>query len=236
MKRIFGPLILVFLAGNICAMGTFLPVSKHPRDSLLHISVGGALAFSTVNMGIEPIGEIKTGLNGRLSIRFRRRLGITGEFTDQLHHDALPAWGGIEARNYDLNLNYLYLNVGQSNTHFYGIVGACLQQWKGTYQGVPVFTKDIYDYQQGEVVNFNWTALNLGIGFERFYHHLALFGEFKFRFGQNYPDEPFGIVDVCFTVGTKINLLSIGNQAKQAGAKHNRAHSFKLQPKIYHWF
>jgi hypothetical protein len=236
MKRIIGLYLLVFLAGNMYAGGLSLPFPKHARDSMLRISVGGALAFSTVNMGIEPIGEIKTGLNGRLSVRFRRRIGITGEFTNQFHHDALPAWGSIDARNYDLNLNYLYMNVGQSDARFYGIIGACLQQWKGIYQGVPAFTKDIYDYRQGDVVNFSWTTLNLGIGFERFYHHVALFGEFKFRFGQNYPDEPFGIVDVCVTVGTKINLLSIVNQTKQSGSRKNRSHSMKLKPKIYHWF
>jgi len=210
------------------------PPPGFARDTVIRISVGAGMAFSTVNMGIEPIGEIKGGLNARLALRLKRRIGFTAEFTNQFPHSASPAWGSIQARNFDLNLNYLYLNVGQTNTKFYGLIGACFQQWKGIYQGTPAVGKDIYDYQSGEVVKFNWNSLNLGIGFERFYRHIGLFGEFKFRFGQNYPYDPFAIVDVCATIGTKINLISIGNGSRSGN--HNKSPRHLLKPKIYHWF
>jgi hypothetical protein len=209
--------------------------NPHSRDSVITFSAGGGIAYSTVNMGIEPIGEIKRGYNGRLAVRFKRRIGLIGEYTYQVPHDAIPAWGNIWASNYDLNLTYMYLTVGQSKTKFYGIIGACYQQWKGTYLGTPAFDRDIYDYQSGVSYTFNWLSMNLGMGFERYYKYFGVFGEFKFRFGRDYLSDSFSIMDACVTLGVKKNLFTIGNNpVKEPSLHHNRKRGIK--PKQYHWF
>jgi hypothetical protein len=76
----------------------------------------------------------------------------------------------------------------------------------------------------------------LGMGFEQYFNHLGLFGEFKFRFGKNYPADPFGIVDVGITLGAKFNLLSIGGTTKAdaSGKPRNKRH--RIASKQYHLF
>ena len=223
--------------------------NPHLRDSAIHVSIGGGITFSAVNMGIEPIGEIKKGYNGRLAIRFKRRIGIIAEYTDLVKHDAFPAWGSIHARNFDLNLAYMYLTVAQSNTKFYGLIGACLQQWKAVYQGTPAFDRDIYDYTGGNQYAFNWVSMNLGLGFERYYQYFGVFGEFKFRFGRDYQSDSFAIMDASITLGVKKNLFTISNTAMRdqsysrinkllSGREQSRDknHKLRIKPRIYHWF
>jgi hypothetical protein len=238
MKRFLGLLIATaFLAvaqGETTA--AYTPNPHVLRDSVIRISIGGGATFSTINMGLEPIGEVKHGWNGRVSVKFKRRIGLTAEYTYQLVHDALPAWGGIIARNFDLNMHFLYYNVAATEAKFYGIFGFSYQQWSGVYQGTPAFDRDVYDYKPGDQVKFNWPALNVGIGFERFYNHVGMFGEFKFRGGQDYSSDPFAIVDVCITAGIRINLLAIGNIYKNAPPPHKHSHKMGIKPKIYHWF
>jgi len=224
------------MAGIVPAKSIYAADLPSQRDSIVRISLGGGMVFSTVNVGLEPVGEIKSAINGRLNVKFRRRLGLSAEFTNQFQHDALPAWGMISSRTFDLNLNYMYFHVAQTSSIFYGLIGACFQQWKGTYLGTPAFTKDIYDYQIGEQKSFNFPSVNLGIGFERFYKQVGVFGEFKFRFGQDFVYDSFGIVDVCVSLGAKINLISIDPRPRISSTTKNRNHKMKIKPKIYHWF
>ncbi|MFI5151580.1 MAG: hypothetical protein ACHQRM_17785 [Bacteroidia bacterium] len=209
--------------------------NPHLRDTVITFSAGGGIAFSAVNMGIEPIGEIKRGYNGRLAVRFKRRIGLITEYTYQVKHDAIPAWGAIQASNIDLNLSYMYLTVGTSNTRFYGLIGACYQQWQGTYLGTPAFDRDIYNYVEGTKYNFSWVSMNLGIGFERYYKYAGLFGEFKFRFGRDYLSDSYSIMDACFTLGLKKNLFTLGAPSVRTPSNH-RNHKKSIKPKQYHWF
>jgi hypothetical protein len=238
MKRIIVLLLWIALVAPESGTANSITNSTNgtEKDSVIRISIGGGMVFSTVNVGLEPIGEVKKGINARMGVKFRRRLGITAEYTNHLIHDASPAWAGIKSQNFDLNLNYLYLNVSQTSTKFYGIIGVCFQQWSGVYQGTPVYGKDVYDYQQGQLIKFNWPSLNTGIGFERMYKYGGAFGEFKFRFGQDQVYDPIGIVDVCITVGVKLNLVSIGSRSKPPTSTKNRNYRMKLKPKIYRWF
>ncbi|HXC03200.1 MAG TPA: hypothetical protein VNZ86_00535, partial [Bacteroidia bacterium] len=178
---------------------------------------------------------IKRGYNARLGVRFKRRLGLTAEYTNQVKHDAIPAWGNISAVNYDLNLTYSYLTVGTSNTKFYGLVGVCYQQWEGTYLGTPAFDRDIYNYVEGSAYHFNWLTMNLGIGFERYYRYAGLFGEFKFRFGRDYMSDSFSIMDACITVGIKKHLFTLCKPSVKEQSLH-RNHKKSIKPKQYHWF
>jgi hypothetical protein len=209
---------------------------SYNQDSVLRISVGGGVAFSTINMRIEPLGQLKTGWNLRSGIRFKRRLGIAAEYTYQVNHGAEPAWENIRAYNLDVNLTYLYFNVSESNTKFYALNGVCFQQWVGEYKGPAAVNQDNLDYKVGDFKRFNWASLNAGIGFERRYDHVGLYGEFKFRFGKNSPSDPFGIVDVCGTVGAKINLVTIGKKTKPDNSFKSRQKRRTIKPKIYHWF
>jgi hypothetical protein len=187
-------------------------------------------------MRIEPLGQLKTGWNFRSGVRFRRRLGLNAEYTYQVNHDAEPAWENIRAYNLDLNLTYLYFNVGESNTKFYALNGVCFQQWIGQYKGPAAVNQDNLDYKPGDFKRFNWASLNAGIGFERRYDYFGLYGEFKFRFGKNNPSDPFGIVDVCGSAGVKINLISVDKKVKPDNSFKSRQKRRSIKPKIYHWF
>jgi hypothetical protein len=207
------------------------------RDSVCRISVGGGFAFSTINMRMEPLGELKKGWNMRAGIRLRRRLGLMAEYTYQFSHDAVPAWERIAARNIDLNLNYLFFHVGDTDTRFYAISGICMQQWTGLYKGPAAVNQDNIDYVPGDVKRFNWLSFNAGLGFERYYGYFGLFGEFKFRVGKNYPSDPIGIVDVGATLGARINILSFGGKSRTAEpVQHTRSKWRSIRPKMYHWF
>ncbi len=210
--------------------------ARAERDTVMKISVGGGLAFSSINMRMEPFEQFKSGWNARAAFRFRRRFGIAGEYTYQFIHNAEPAWENIHTTNLDLNLDYLYFNVGVTNTKFYAITGACFQHWHGVYKGPAAVNQDNLDYKIGDVKAFDWTSLNLGLGFERYYDRFGLFGEFKFRFGKNYPSDTFGIVDAGISLGAKINLVSIGNSGKQEPSSKSRNKRHKIAAKQYHWF
>jgi hypothetical protein len=207
------------------------------RDSVFRISAGGGIAFSTINMRIEPLGELKKGWNMRAGLRFRRRLGVMAEYTYQLRHDAVPAWERIDARNFDFNLNYLFFNVSNTDTKFYAISGICFQQWTGLYKGPAAVNQDNIDYVPGDTKRFNWLSLNTGLGFERYYGYFGLFGEFKFRVGKNNPSDPVGIEDVGFMLGARMNVLSFGLNTKSTEpVKHIRSKRRGIKPKMYHWF
>jgi hypothetical protein len=208
------------------------------KDSVMKISIGGGMQFSTINMRMEPIAQLKSGWNARIGFRFKSRAGITAEYTSHFVHSAEPAWINIKSSNFDLNFTYLYFNVSDSYTKFYALTGVCLQKWNGLYRGPAAVNQDNLDYTVGDHASFNWTSLNLGIGFERYYRYFGLFSEFKFRFGKNYPSDPFGIVDVGGTFGAKINLVSIGGPSKshEQGPSKTRRRGFRIKPKIYHWF
>ncbi len=238
MNRFLGNILASTLLFLICTNTLHAGTTRHDpeRDSLIHISVGGILSYSTINMGVEPGGLLCSGLGARLNVKFKRRIGLSAEFTNQTNHSALPAWGNIGARNFDLNLHYLYLHAEETKIMFYGILGISVQQWTGTYQGVPVFEQDIYDYTPGEVRKFIWPAANLGFGFERYFKQVAVFGEFKFRIGQDFHSDPLEIVDVNLAIGIKLNLVDIGDYVKTAPGVHKHARKMGIKPKIYRWF
>lgn len=227
-------LFAVFLCGT--SQQILASNSRGERDSVVTVFAGGGMAFSSINMRLEPFEQFKSGWNARAGFRLRRRIGMTTEYTYQFIHSAEPAWQNIHTTNTDVNLNYLYFNVGNTNTKFYAITGACFQYWKGQYKGPAAVNQDNLDYKPGDIQIYRWTSMNLGMGFEQYYNHFGLFGEFKFRFGKNTPSDTFGIVDVCATVGAKINLIRIGNSGKTDSSSKTRNKRHRIASKQYHWF
>ena len=206
---------------------------------------GGALKDSTRKTRFFSVGAgfVKTSLNffknyqeetytNGYSLRAMYQLSETfrlaGCFSKVRSVNIVPTWINVNNSFYDLDAHFLMHFMDRRSIGYF-VIGVSAQHWHGYYTGL----HDLNHWKLKLEANTDYRALyfgtKLGMGAEiKVFGPLSGYGEFLFRVSKT--DVGFGLSDVVYALGLKVNVANF------AGKKSRGRRSLLRFRDKYHWF
>ena len=207
-------------------------ISTSPPKFKKHLAVGSAFSYAVINNRLEMRGQFKPGVNFNLNYCTKPWFRWSMEYSYYFPHNSSPGLANIHAWNTELNGNF-QMNVGQSDLLFRLVFGASYLDWKGTYVG-PDLT-DNHTWYIGKLIEQNWVAGNLGVGFS---HTIGKqfngYADFRMRFASEEKDL-VSISDTEFLFGVQWEPKMKSYNGENNTGQNKKAKSKSGAGRVYKW-
>jgi hypothetical protein len=203
-----------------------------PKDTTRkehYFSVGGGFIKTSLNFFKNYQEETySNGYGLRALYQFSETFRLAACFSKVQSVNIVPTWVNVNNSFYDLDAHFLMRFMDRRSIGYF-VIGLSAQHWYGYYTGL----HDINSWKLNTAPNTNYEALyfggKLGMGAEiRIAGPLSGYGEFLFRITRT--DVGFGLSDVVYGLGLKVNVFNTWHD------KTKRRRSLLRFTDKYHWF
>ena len=127
------------------------------------------------------------------------------EYTHYQSIDIAPTWYNIKAGTFEWNL-HIMARFSEGKAFFYPILGLSLNKFSGYFTGLNDFLNLKTIYQSNSEVSTLWLGVNVGAGYEYYFKKFSFFMDYKMRVGKSDSYKNINIMDVCLSMGLRLNL------------------------------
>jgi hypothetical protein len=145
------------------------------------------------------------GYNLQAIYTISQLMRLTTEFTRYFPINIAPTWYNVRAFTVESNMHFI-TRFQDSETYFYPMLGISYNVFEGFFTGQNDFLNLRSVYPMQKTVISRWGGFNAGLGFEQFFNHFSVFGEFKMRVGISEGYNDLTILDVCYSAGLRYTI------------------------------
>jgi hypothetical protein len=180
------------------------PVKTHSRNTRISFGAGVTNSVLFLSRNIKEDNEA-LGLNLNLTYGISRLMRAELEYTRYREIAIAPTWYDIRAYTVEANLHFIS-KFPESKAYFYPMFGVSYNVFSGFFTGVNDFLNLAAFYESNSRAVTRWVGVNTGLGIERFFGRVSVFGECKMRTGISEEYSELTIMDVCYSAGVRLNL------------------------------
>lgn len=219
----------VIIAIILLSASTKIFSASRDTTKIRILSIGGGFIKTSLNFFKNYQEDTySNGYSVRLMFQPSEVFRIAGCFSRVEAVNIQPTWLNVNNSFYDLDA-HLIMHFRDKRNLAYFVCGLNAQYWSGFYTGV----HDYNNFKLKAVPNTMYNALyfggKLGMGVElKLFGPISGYGEFLFRITKT--DVGFGLSDVVYGLGLKINVANL------LPKKHRHHKSILRFRDKYHWF
>lgn len=202
-------LLYFFLLAGISLTGfsqvrVIKPVKTHPTVTKLGIGVGGANSVVFLARNTTERNNA-LGITTSLVYGSSKTVRLSLDYTHYGSINIAPTWYNVKANTIEANIHVMYRSA--AGLYFYPLAGFSYNVFSGYFTGKDDYLNLANLYPSNHEVTTRWLGFNAGVGLEYAIKQFVVCGGFKMRVGVSEGNNGINILDVCYTVGVRYNLI-----------------------------